>query len=440
MDFQNQLKLIKVTIITAWSISLLCFVSTLTISIRSPHESAHSFLWLQGLGIFTLLAGIGGALFYDQWGFRRLLNQLYGKTRELKKAEERYRSLVESAEDFIFTVNASGRFRSLNNFTAVFFGGTPSQFVGKPLSALFPQEVSEKQLTLIKLVFQFGKSVRDEFMITTGGHEIWLSANFMPRKDEQGNVISVLCIARDITKSKKLENQLVNTEKLASMGTLAAGVAHEVNNPLGIILGFTDLLLEKMDKDSQSYEDLKTIERHSLHCKAVVENLLSFARHGEGVSEYCDINEDIKDIINVVKHSLDMNDIELRLDLASGLPRVKGDSRQMQQVFLNLINNAAAAIKETGVLEVKTSLDANQEKVLVMVRDSGHGIPEEDMDKIFDPFFTTKMEGEGTGLGLFVSHGIISKYEGSITCESSTVDSSKKPRGTMFTVALKVKR
>ncbi|HER45191.1 MAG TPA: GHKL domain-containing protein [Thermoplasmatales archaeon] len=112
----------------------------------------------------------------------------------------------------------------------------------------------------------------------------------------------------------------------------------------------------------------------------------------------------------------------------------------MQQVFLNLINNAAAAIKETGVLEIKTSLDANQEKVLVMVRDSGHGIPKEDMDKIFDPFFTTKMEGEGTGLGLFVSHGIISKYEGSITCESSTVDSSKKPRGTMFTVALKVKR
>ncbi len=440
MDFQNSFKLIKAAIITAWSISLLCFFSTLIISIQSPHDISNSFFWLQSLGIFALLVGIGGALFYNQWGVRRLLNQLSGKTRELRRSEERYRSLVESAEDFIFTVNASGRFRSLNNFTAIFFGGTPSQFVGKPLSSLFSPEIAEQQLKLIRLVFQFGKSVRDEFMVTTGEHQIWLNANFMPRKNEQGKVISVLCIARDITESKKLENQLVNTEKLASMGTLAAGVAHEVNNPLGIILGFTDLLLEKTDKGSQSYEDLKTIERHGLHCKAVVENLLSFARHGEGVSEYCDINEAIKAIINVVKHSLDMNDIELRLDLAPELPRVKGDSRQMQQVFLNLINNAAAAIKETGVLEISTSLDANRDKVVIMVRDNGHGIPEEDMDKIFDPFFTTKMEGEGTGLGLFVSHGIVSKYEGSITCESSTVNSSKKPRGTTFTVALKVKK
>ncbi|HER45192.1 MAG TPA: PAS domain S-box protein [Thermoplasmatales archaeon] len=311
MDFQNRLKLIKATLITAWLIGLICFLSTLIISIQSPQNISNSFFWLQGLGIFALLVAIGVALFYDQWGFRRLRDRLSEKTRDLRRSEERYRSLVESAEDFIFTVNASGRFRSLNNFTAVFFGGTPSQFVGQPLSALFPEEIAEKQLKLIRLVFRFGKSVRDKFMVTTGEHQIWLSTNFMPRKDEQGNVISVLCIARDITESKKLEDQLVNTEKLASMGTLAAGVAHEVNNPLGIILGFTDLLLDKTDKNTQSYQDLKTIERHSLHCKAVVENLLSFARHGEGVSEYCDINEDIKDIINVVKHSLDMNDIEL---------------------------------------------------------------------------------------------------------------------------------
>ncbi len=347
--------------------------------------------------------------------------------------------MVESAEDFIFTVDRSGRFRSLNSFTAAFFGGFPSQFIGRPLSDLFSQEVAEKQLKLIKSVFQFGKSMRDEFMIARGEYQICLSANFMPRKDEKGNVISVLCIAKDITESKKLENQLINTEKLASMGTLAAGVAHEINNPLGIILGFTDLLLEKCEKNSQGYQDLKTIERQGLHCKAVVENLLRFARHGEGIYEYCDINEPVRNIMDVVKHSLDMNDIELRLSLAPDLPEVKGDLRQIQQVILNLVNNATAAMKNGGVLWISSVLDANNEKVVVIVRDNGHGIPAEYIDKIFDPFFTTKSEGEGTGLGLSVSHGIITKYEGTISCESNTANSGSNPRGTTFKITFRVR-
>jgi|LGVE01.1.fsa_nt_gb PAS domain S-box-containing protein len=440
MDLQNRFKLIRAVLIIAWSISLFCFVLTLTTGMRLPYNGYHSFVWLQSLGIFALFIGMGSALCYGRWRFRGLQNQISDQSKKIKQSRERYRSLVESAEDFIFTVDDSGCFRSLNSFTAAFFGGVPSQFIGRPLSNLFSQEIAEKQLKLIKSVFQFGKSMRDEFMVARGEYQIWLNANFMPRKDENGNVTSVLCIARDITESKKLENQLINTEKLASMGTLAAGVAHEINNPLGIILGFTDLLLEKADKNSQNCQDLKTIERHGLHCKAVVENLLSFARQGEGQSVYCDINEAIKDIINVVNHSLEMNDIELRLDLAPGLPRAKGDSRQMQQVLLNLINNAVAAMQQNGRLEIKTALDADCEKIIVVVRDNGRGIPKEYIDRIFDPFFTTKSEGQGTGLGLFVSHGIISKYKGTITCESSTVEASKKLRGTTFTLALRVKK
>ena len=439
MDFQNRLKLIRAVLIIAWSISLFCFILTLITGMRLSYTGDNSF-WLQSLGIVTLLIGIGSALCYSRWRFLGFQNQISDQSKEIKQCKEKYRILVESAEDFIFTVDDSGCFRSLNSFTAAFFGGVPSQFVYRPLSNLFSQEIAEKQLKLIKSVFQFGKSIRDEFMIERGEYQIWLSANFMPRKDEKGNVTSVMCIARDITESKKLEKQLVNTEKLASMGTLAAGVAHEVNNPLGIILGFTDLLLENVDKNSQSYQDLKTIERHGLHCKAVVENLLSFARQGEGQSVHCDINEAIKDIVNVVDHSLQMNDIELRLDMASELPMVEGDSRQMQQVLLNLINNAVAAMRQNGKLEIKTVLDADLGKIIVVVRDNGHGIPKEYIDKIFDPFFTTKSEGEGTGLGLFVSHGIISKYKGTVTCESSTVETSQKHRGTTFTLALRAKK
>ncbi len=421
-------------------ISFICLISMTVMIVMGGHftSSASSYL-VWGLGLGVLLVFVGGGVFLWHWKKHRynLQQELAKKTEALRKSEEKYRSLVESTEDFIFTINERGHLLSLNSFTANFFGGAPSQFIGQPLSVLFSEEVATQQFELVRLVFEFGKSVRNEFVVTIREHETWLSTNFMPLRDEQEKVKSVLCIARDITENKKLENQLVSAEKMASMGTLAAGVAHEINNPLGVILGFIDLLLEKFDKDNQDYQDLKTIERHSLHCKQVVENLLSFARQEEGASEYCDIYDAIHEIVGVVKHSLDMNHIELRLNLIPGLPKVKGDARQMQQVFLNLINNAAGAMEGSGLLEMGASLNTNQDKVCIVVRDNGHGIKEEHMERIFDPFFTTKREGEGTGLGLFVSHGIVTKYEGAITCESSTEDTPQKPRGTTVTVTLK---
>ena len=389
--------------------------------------------------LIVIVICIGAVLSYRDQRIRNLEKEVAKKTHGLQKAQEQYRSLVESSEDFIFTVDQEGRFQSLNSFTAGFFGGTPSQFVGKPLSVLFSDEVSFQLLQLVAAVFKFGKSVKHEFMVTTGEYQVWLSAHFMPFKDENNKMVSVLCIARDVTEHKKLENQLINTEKMASMGTLAAGVAHELNNPLGVILGFTDLLLEKSEKESQDYQDLKTIERHSLHCKQVVENLLSFARQGEGLSAYCDIYDAIHEIIGVVSHSMEMNHIEVKLHLSPGLPKVKGDARQMQQVFLNLINNAAAAMDGGGILEITAAQDKKPGRVCIMVRDNGHGINADHMENIFDPFFTTKPEGEGTGLGLFVSHGIVTRHEGTITCESSTEDRPQKPRGTLFTVTLKTR-
>ena len=429
----------KTLLVSLFVIGILCLALGLPLSHEWGEDGSKALFWFQFAAIACLIMGIGAVLVYEEKRVRRLQQQVAHHSEELRKSEENYRRLVESSEDFIFTVDETGHFLSLNSFTANFFGGTPSQFIRQPLSVLFTEDIAQQQLRLIRVVFQFGKSVREEFMVTTGEHQAWLSANYMPLKDEQDNVVSVLCIARDITENKKLENQLINTEKMASMGTLAAGVAHELNNPLGVVLGFTDLLLEKFDQNSQNYQDLKTIERHSLHCKQVVENLLSFARQGEGASEYCDIYEAIHEIIGVVKHSLDMNNIELRLNLVPGLPKVKGDARQMQQVFLNLVNNAAAAMKGGGVLEIETSLEGGQDRVRVVVRDHGHGIKEEHMENIFDPFFTTKGEGEGTGLGLFVSHGIVTRYEGAITCESCTEDTRQRSKGTTFTVMLKSK-
>jgi len=272
-----------------------------------------------------------------------------------------------------------------------------------------------------------------------GETEIWLSANFMPIKNESGQTGSVLCIARDITESKNLENQLINAEKLASLGTLAAGGAHEVNNPLGVILGFCDILLRKTDNNSQDYEDLKTIERQGFHCKEVVENLLSFARFGEGDYEYSDLNHCLTEIIKVVRHNLEMNNIELITRFVDNIPLVKGEFRQLQQVFLNLINNAVAAMEGGGTLQIKTDFEKGSRKAVALFQDNGIGIRPEDMDHIFEPFFTTKPEGAGTGLGLFVSYGIISKNGGSIDCASTTETGLGKKSGTLFTVKLLTK-
>ncbi len=419
-----------------WSVALVAPISEIAEAI---HDINFRQFIVHGMIVLVILLSAAAILFFEKRWSRILEQKVAKRTEELKKSEDKYRSLVESAEDFIFAVDSEGRFQSMNSFTADFFGGSSKEFIGKDLGSVFPAHVAEQQQKLIRLVREHGKSLRDEFEWAMGEHELWISANFMPLRSETGAVNAVLCIARDITESKVLERQLINAEKLASMGTLAAGVAHEINNPLGVILGFCDLLIRKTREGSQAYEDLKTIERQGLHCKDVVENLLSFARHGEGFSEHCDLQHCLKEILRVVRHTLEMNDIELDLVAAETLPPVKGDSRQLQQVFLNLINNAISAMEGGGTLTIRTFPERSTRKAVVEFRDTGIGIRPDDMDHIFDPFFTTKPEGEGTGLGLFVSYGIVKKYGGSITCVSH-IPTSSKPGGTTFTVKLLTKR
>ena len=416
-----------------WSIAVVAPISEIEDAVQKV--SLRQFL-MMGLVILIISLGAAAILFFEMRWTRRLENKVDKRTEELKRSEEKYRSLVESAEDFIFTIDSEGHLQSVNSFTANFFGGCQEDFLGKPLSSIFPENVAEKQLKLVKLVYNLGKSLRDEFELQMEDHRIWISSNFMPIKNEAGKVVAILCIARDVTENKNLERQLIHAEKLASLGTLAAGVAHEINNPLGVILGFSDLLLRKTDKDTQAHEDLKTIERQGLHCKQVVENLLSFARLGRGEDEYSDLNHCLGEIIKVVKHTLEISHIELVTELDENIPLVRGDSRELQQVFLNLINNAIAAMRDGGVLTIRTKPDKGRRKTSVQFHDTGVGIKEKAMDYIFEPFFTTKPEGEGTGLGLFVSYGIITKYGGSIDCVSHTADAPGKVSGTTFTVKL----
>ena len=266
----------------------------------------------------------------------------------------------------------------------------------------------------------------------------WLSTHFVPLLSEDGRTVEqVLVMARDITDRQRMEAQMAQTERLASLGTLAAGVAHEINNPLGIMLGFTELLLDRIPPDGKEHELLKTMERQGLNAKRIVENLMTFARQPAKQEDSTDLNDTITNVLELVKNNLLTKKIDLEVRLGKGVSRVRGSAGELQQVFLNLINNAADAMPGGGKLTVITKVNPYTHMVEAIFADTGTGIPQEVADRIFDPFFTTKKVGEGTGLGLAVSYAIINKYGGDIRFETrAAIQGGQGPAGTTFFVSL----
>jgi signal transduction histidine kinase len=194
-------------------------------------------------------------------------------------------------------------------------------------------------------------------------------------------------------------------------------------------------LLEKFPKDSKEHEILMTIERQGNSCQRIIENLLAFARIPEKTTTYTDVADDVQKVINVAINTLLTKKVELETDIEKDLPRVRGDGPQLEQVFMNIINNAVAAMEGGGILTI--SAHYSDGTVNISFTDTGPGIPPENMDKIFEPFFTTKKVGEGTGLGLSVSYGILTNFGGDIRVSSQTRGEGRVP-GTTFTVVLPV--
>ena len=416
-----------------WSVAVVAPISEVEDTI---HSTQLRLFFLEG--IITIAILTGGLLIIGvmhKWSLS-LKNEIGEKTIEVKKSEQQYKSLVENAEDIIFTVDHNGDYLSINKYGAKFFNKTPEEIIGHNMLEILSWPSAETPLMMIKEVFKTKESKQITHPVWIGEHEYWLNTNVRRLWDKEGNIYAVLGISRDITDRKKIEEHSYHTEKLASMGTLAAGVAHEINNPLGIILGFTDILLEKSRSDSQEHEILKTIEKHGLRAKRVVENLLSFARYTERKEEIVDINKGITTVLAVVENTFLVNKIFINQHLQEDLPEVKGCSEELQQVFFNIINNAISAMKGGGILTIMTkALNNNNEQVEIKFADTGHGIKKEFRRKIFDPLFTTKKIGEGTGLGLSVSYGIITKHGGTITFETKTEEESENI-GTTFTITL----
>lgn len=401
---------------------------------------------LQGMVLCVLLLASLFVILYEFRWLSILETEVAKKTedikayaRELEQSEAKYRSLVESAEDIIFSVDREGIIKTANRSMNRFFGISEDiSLVGKSLEEIFPPNRAKEQRRIIENVISTGKSFRTEENITVGDRISWFHFNYIPIRGDQEPPL-VLVIGRDMTDWKEIENQLINTEKLASLGTLAAGVAHELNNPLGIMLGFCELLLERFEPGTMEYNDLKIIERHGLHCKSIVERLLSFARFSEEREEVTDVNENIKLVISVTEHTLEMNNISLEFSLDENIPPVTCDPRGFQQVLLNLITNAIHALRERDTKKIFIrSRKKDDNFVEIIVSDTGSGIPRHILPRIFDPFFTTKKVGEGTGLGLSVSYGIISQFGGSISCESVSEQDDPNAAGTTFTILLPI--
>jgi two-component system NtrC family sensor kinase len=315
-----------------------------------------------------------------------------------------------------------------------------------------------------------GKKVFNYLDQDQAGNYYDLSA--APFQDEKGEKY-ILETLKDITEQKKLElqvkehtqnlekanaelenalknlkgaqAQLIQAEKMAGIGQLAAGVAHELNNPLGGILGYCQFALEKITKkplkeltgeDISTYSQyLKDIEQQSKRCKAIIQSLLKFSRASVKEDfEPIDINSILKETFTFVNHQLEKHKVKLKEVLSPSLPRISGNTSQLQQVFTNLVLNAVQAMPDGGRLTVLDKVSEDKNSLEISFADTGEGISKENLSKIFEPFFTTKKVGQGTGLGLSVSYGIIKEHGGNIEVESTV------GKGTTFTVILPLRR
>ena len=228
---------------------------------------------------------------------------------------------------------------------------------------------------------------------------------------------------------QRTQEELLHKEKLASMGQLAAGVAHEINNPLGSILLFAEMLYEEAGEKDPRRKDLKMITQETLRCKKIVSDLLNFARQQEILAQASDVNEILNQAVNSVSHQPNFNNVQIVKRFAADLPTLQADPAQLIQVFVNLLNNAADAMPEGGTITLATRLEDGR-GVQIEITDTGRGIPEENLSKLFTPFFTTKPVGKGTGLGLSIAYGIIKMHRGQIGVKS------RVGQGTTFQITL----
>jgi PAS domain S-box-containing protein len=343
---------------------------------------------------------------------------------QIKLSEQRYKDLFANAYDLIFALDQELRITSINKAGQQLTGYSLEDLLGRPLPAL-ASDASWKhaEQPLRDLLRGHGVQPFELELIRQDQDLVYLEVSAQVMLNGAG-VKGVHCIARNLTERRRLEQKLIQSEKLSAIGQLVAGVAHELNNPLTSVSGYAQLLLRDASLLDETRQDIEQIHTQAERAAKIVQNLLIFAREHQPERHMVAINEVLRSALALQNYQLKVDNISVMLELDPDLPATTADPHHLQQVFLNLITNARHAMVERGgrgTLTLRTSVVRGPEDdatIQVEIQDTGIGIPERDLEKIFNPFFTTKPVGQGTGLGLSICFGIIKEHEGQIWAES----------------------
>ncbi len=346
----------------------------------------------------------------------------------LRRAAQEWRTTFDAITDFVSIHDRDFRVVRVNKAFADLVGMKPQEIIGKHCYEIVHRAKQPVANCPHKLTIETGRSATAEIYEPSLGK--YLEVTTSPIFNGKGELVATVHIARDITEHKKMDEQLMLTDRLASIGELASGIAHELNNPLTSVVGFSDLLLEK-DVPDDIKEDLGTINREAKRTAQVVRNLLTFARRHELAKQSVGINGIMQRVLEMRAYEHKVNNIQVNTHFAADLPEVLAAGSQLQQVFLNITINAEYFMFEAhqgGTLTVTT--ERAGDIVKASIADDGPGIAKENLGQIFAPFFTTK--GQGTGLGLAVSKRIVEEHGGSIAVSNNVSG------GVTFTITLPV--
>lgn len=358
-------------------------------------------------------------------------NRLLRDLEERKKVEhtlKMFAMALEEAPDGVQIVTLDGHIIYSNKTIEKIYGFSPEEFKGKNVNEL-NEDLEFADKFIIPALQKTGHWAGELKVKHKNGKTVPVLINASIFADEFGKPLAMIRIIRDLTEQKEieqLEKQLLQADKLATVGQLASGVAHEINNPLGNISLYAQILLKKVENESDR-KKLNIINEESNRAAHIVKGLLDFARQSEPRMTPTDVNDEIRKALDLIKHQ--MTGIKVTT-IFQTIPKINCDPGQISQVIMNLLTNSIQAITENGEIKIETRLEKNN--VEILIADNGCGIPEENLNRIFDPFFTTKKPGEGTGLGLSISYGIIKRHNGSIDVKSQV------GKGTTFTIKLPI--
>jgi len=362
---------------------------------------------------------------------RELQKGLDTRTRDLQKGLDFISSVLETSAALVVVLDTEGRIVRFNRACQQTTGYTFEEVKGRYFWDLFlvPEELESVKAVFQKLRAGQFPNEHENFWLTKDGRRRRIAWANTAMLDRAGGVEYILGTGLDVTQIRQVQEQLRHTERLAELGTLASGMAHEIGTPMNVILGRAEYLMRRTEEEATK-KGLETIVAQVERITKIMNQLLTFARRRPSEPRSLDLRQTIEENLEALQERVTRHGIQVETSFAPSLPLVHVDPDHMSQVLLNLFINAIHAMPEGGTLRV--GLTKADGAVKLTVADTGHGIPEEHLPKIFDPFFTTKEAGKGTGLGLTVVHGIVQEQGGSIAVES------EPGRGTTFTLTFPI--